>query len=591
MKMKYAISLVICWLCLLNAGFGQQYFKLLEKTNAPYDKKIAHFSNGDILVGGSPIRGQTADQNGGINLFRLDRCGNTAWATNYQWGQNFIQFKDFKVTAADEIYVYGSAYQFMDEYVFILKLNAKGEILAFRVVHMGTVDNFTYNLEVQGDRVMAFGLVLNYNTPKRGFIALFDEKLNYQSYKIFEPFESFGGAIITKDNGFLCRSGPHTYKFDAQSNLEWANTLVTDPGEALFPQAGPIEVSGGAIFEAINDNVAFFYKLNEKGNLLWKSEQFQTTSYPADIKLLSDGNLLAVYNFPAESGNAPCQLRLSSEGKILSQHKLETSQAFFTGNIYASIGDDDVVNVIGNLDIQALNPNLPSGFMLQFPRDSLNANCFKWVSFSDLRPNKFAISLTPQSLTYFKTTVRNVEATALATKFKISFVDYCTITQKSLIKVDTTLNCGQNWEVSLPGPQFTWVDPVIDNPRTFTLPGIYQAHDNNCVSPQVYEYNFQRTPCVCAAYLPTAFSPNGDGQNDQLQLFSNCKIAEFLLRVYDRWGGVIFESTDAQAGWNGHAHGRPADEGVYVVTIQYQIQNDSNEIQNGSLAQNIMLIR
>jgi CHU_C Type IX secretion signal domain len=74
-------------------------------------------------------------------------------------------------------------------------------------------------------------------------------------------------------------------------------------------------------------------------------------------------------------------------------------------------------------------------------------------------------------------------------------------------------------------------------------------------------------------------------------LFSNCKVVEFLLRVYDRWGGVIFESNDVQAGWNGHAHGRPADEGVYLVTLQYQIQNDSNEIQNGSLAQNVMLIR
>jgi gliding motility-associated-like protein len=589
--MKYAISLVICLLCWANAGFGQQYFKLLEKANAPYDKKIARFSNGDILVGGSPIRGQTADQNGGINLFRLDRCGNTVWATNYQWGQNFIQFKDFKVTDAGDIYVYGSAYQSMDEYVFILKLNSNGAIQAFRVVHMGTVDNFTYNLEVRGSTIMAYGLVLNYNTPKRGFIALFDEKLNFQSSKIFQPFESFGGAIVTKDNGFLCRSGLYTYKFDAQYNLEWAKTGVTDPGVGLLPIAGPVEVNGGAIFEALQDDLAFFYKLDEKGNLLWKSEQFKTTAHPADIKLLEDGSLLAVYNFPGESGNTPCQLLLSGKGKIIQQYKLTTDQAFYTGNIYASIGADDVVNVIGNLDIQALNPDLPSGFMLQFPRDSLTAKCFKWSPFSDLRPNSVAFSLTPLDLTYFKTTVRNIEASASAIKFKTSFVDYCTITQKSLVKVDTLLACGQNWEVSLPGPLFTWVDPVIDNPRTFTEPGVYRAHDNNCVSPQVYEYTFQRTPCVCTAYLPNAFSPNDDGENDRLLLFSNCRVVEFLLRVYDRWGGIIYESTDQEVGWNGQAHGKPVDEGVYVVTLQYKIQNDSKEIQNGSIAQNILLVR
>lgn len=72
-----------------------------------------------------------------------------------------------------------------------------------------------------------------------------------------------------------------------------------------------------------------------------------------------------------------------------------------------------------------------------------------------------------------------------------------------------------------------------------------------------------------AYYLPTAFSPNGDGANDYLTVYGapGAFVVE-RLEVFDRWGGLVFETLgfspgDASAAWNGE--GRPP--GVYVVAV------------------------
>ncbi|MEO0726246.1 MAG: gliding motility-associated C-terminal domain-containing protein [Bacteroidota bacterium] len=68
-------------------------------------------------------------------------------------------------------------------------------------------------------------------------------------------------------------------------------------------------------------------------------------------------------------------------------------------------------------------------------------------------------------------------------------------------------------------------------------------------------------------FVPNAFSPNQDGQNDffYLQTKENLIIEEF--RVFDRWGGLIFEVKDrmnnlSSDGWNGMMGGQAAPEGL-----------------------------
>jgi len=81
--------------------------------------------------------------------------------------------------------------------------------------------------------------------------------------------------------------------------------------------------------------------------------------------------------------------------------------------------------------------------------------------------------------------------------------------------------------------------------------------------------------------LPNAFTPNGDGINDLFFGVGNAEEAEaFYLSIWNRWGELIFETTDANEGWNGQKYntGKLVPNGVYVVTVRYV--NYEEEVTN-----------
>ncbi|MFN7115452.1 MAG: gliding motility-associated C-terminal domain-containing protein [Saprospiraceae bacterium] len=588
------LSALVGWLLWCSGGVGaQQYFRLLETSDKPYEQKIARFANGDILLAGSPLVGETSAQNGGLNLTCLDICGNVRWAMNYQWKKNYMTFKDIKITDNQEIYIYGTAFESPNsEYIFLLKLNSKGGVLAFRVYHGGAVDNFTYNIQVKDNQVIAYGLLLDWNTPKRGFIAGFDEKLNFRWGKVFEPFESVGELIITEDNHYLGRSGFYHIKLNNQGNVLWSSTFRSENGSGLYPVAGPLEVNNGYLFQAIHNNTAFFYKIDQNGRLLWKSEAFPANNHPVNMTLLADGNVLATYSEPGMGENFTCQLLLSPEGKIIQQKKLITDQSLQIATLYHVVDKKRRVNMIGTTELQTGGSARPAGFILQYALDSLAGRCFRWEVFNNLIPNTSSLEFTPLELRFFEPRFRLVEASITSSKRNFTFTESCDIADNNIITFDTLLTCGQNWQVRLPNANFKWEDEVIANPRTLERPGIYRASDNNCISPTTYTFDFQREPCQCNIYLPTAFSPNYDGNNDKLELFSNCTINAIQFSIYNRWGNKVFSSDLPNViSWDGFSKQKPAEAGIYVAVVHYQLLNESNEIEEGSIVQNVQLVR
>jgi gliding motility-associated-like protein len=67
-------------------------------------------------------------------------------------------------------------------------------------------------------------------------------------------------------------------------------------------------------------------------------------------------------------------------------------------------------------------------------------------------------------------------------------------------------------------------------------------------------------------YIPNAFTPNGDGINDQFGVKGE-GITEFHLYVYDRWGKVIFETTNPLQQWDGTYKGNPVQQDTYVYEV------------------------
>jgi gliding motility-associated-like protein len=66
-------------------------------------------------------------------------------------------------------------------------------------------------------------------------------------------------------------------------------------------------------------------------------------------------------------------------------------------------------------------------------------------------------------------------------------------------------------------------------------------------------------------FVPTAFSPNGDNYNDILYLRgNNLRTVDFS--IFDRWGKKVFETNNADKGWDGNIQGSKAEAGVYTYT-------------------------
>ncbi len=96
---------------------------------------------------------------------------------------------------------------------------------------------------------------------------------------------------------------------------------------------------------------------------------------------------------------------------------------------------------------------------------------------------------------------------------------------------------------------------------------------------------FVTLPCG-DLFMPTIFSPNSDGLNDELCLLGDC-IVELDLKIYDRWGELVFETTTQDNCWDGSYRGKPMNSAVFVYKL-FVRTSDGTEIEESG---NVNLVR
>ena len=84
-------------------------------------------------------------------------------------------------------------------------------------------------------------------------------------------------------------------------------------------------------------------------------------------------------------------------------------------------------------------------------------------------------------------------------------------------------------------------------------------------------------------YVPTAFTPNGDGLNDTLELFGLPSEAA-TTNIYNRWGQKVYSSPQPAPGWDGTINGSLAEEGTYLYEIIFETGDGSVRTQRGTFA-------
>lgn len=119
-------------------------------------------------------------------------------------------------------------------------------------------------------------------------------------------------------------------------------------------------------------------------------------------------------------------------------------------------------------------------------------------------------------------------------------------------------------------------------------PGEYSlslTNDNRCTTTETITVHKD-----CYIDIPNAFTPNDDGENDYFfprQLLSR-KVTKFKMSIFNRWGELIFETTNANGrGWDGRLNNKAQPVGIYIYIIDVEIDHHLAEHYTG----NVTLIR
>lgn len=86
--------------------------------------------------------------------------------------------------------------------------------------------------------------------------------------------------------------------------------------------------------------------------------------------------------------------------------------------------------------------------------------------------------------------------------------------------------------------------------------------------------------------VPTAFSPNGDGQNDILYVYG-AAVETVDFKLYNRWGQLVFETTNMDEGWDGKYNGKAQEMDSYAYSLYATFTDGTNASKQG----NVTLLR
>ena len=139
--------------------------------------------------------------------------------------------------------------------------------------------------------------------------------------------------------------------------------------------------------------------------------------------------------------------------------------------------------------------------------------------------------------------------------------------------------------------QFVWNpstylnNPLIEHPLfksnksinyTLTRTEVLTA----CKVDDIYKMDVSNDVVIA---IPKAFTPNGDNLNDILKIQYGAGLKTFnFLKIFNRWGNIVFQTTNLNQGWDGNVNGNPQEMDAYTYFISYITYKDEAVSKTGS---------
>lgn len=262
-----------------------------------------------------------------------------------------------------------------------------------------------------------------------------------------------------------------------------------------------------------------------------------------------------------------------------------------------SVSKEIIIEKLATIQIDSVNKYEPSCFN---DADGL-IEVLKMVNTTP--PLQYALDKNPfQEKNYFD----NLKADAY--QLHVKDANNCRVSQeiiltnppKLTIKLnqDTTLFLGQSYNLQpqttissniyyewSPSPFLSCLDcanPIVTPNQDLTL-NLRVSNENGCdaIAEQTIKV-IQKRPI----YIPSGFSPNGDGMNDLFEIHIGKTIKKVqTLSIFNRWGQLIHQSESSvnqqSLTWDGTFKGQPVESGTYLYIAQIEMEDQTIELYKG----------
>ncbi|HEY6161579.1 MAG TPA: gliding motility-associated C-terminal domain-containing protein [Bacteroidia bacterium] len=334
-------------------------------------------------------------------------------------------------------------------------------------------------------------------------------------------------------------------KTDASGNPQFGKVLSDPNGNTNWVYAVRQRSSGEYIFCGSSNFSPWVGKLDQQGGVLWE-KQFSMVNSGGDFYDLcesSSGNIVLTGDAYPSGGYGMSLIEVTQAGNV-------NWQKFYDGAIGYSLKQDAgnwmvslvIIDNQSFADRDAIASFNTSG-NLNWCR-KINSTSYNLANTIELIPGG-AFALESSAFPHV-----SILRTDNSGHFGCGDIDIVL----STVPVTLALVSGLTVTDSI---------PVIPDNLVFSIPAVNE--NDSCV----YRDSTSNTvPCEDSVFIPNVFTPNSDGQND---VFNDIGIScdpGYHMRIYDRWGEMVFESTANTKHWDGKTFsGADAPDGTYYYVL------------------------
>jgi gliding motility-associated-like protein len=161
----------------------------------------------------------------------------------------------------------------------------------------------------------------------------------------------------------------------------------------------------------------------------------------------------------------------------------------------------------------------------------------------------------------------------------------------NITNADTTIQFGNSVQLNATGGvSYTWSgtwglscsncpDPIASPPVTMTYT-VTATDSNSCTGSDSVRITILQGENML--YIPNCITPNKDGDNEFFMVYG-VNIKTINMKIFDRWGELIFESDDIKKGWDGRYKYEYVQTGVYVYAVECEWNDGNKEVRRGSV--------